>query len=318
MTDLTAETFTAPFAVIDDFLPMEVALSMRADIEKHFGTPDKHRAETHQVWNYWYVLDTYTYLRTVPENIIEKDKVATFIAKLRDWTVDRLGLGMVTWPILSLYIDGCNQQLHNDSMNGRFAFVYSLTKPERRTIGGGTIVMHAGDPFRRNLYNPTAMGAFCEVIEPRFNRLVIFDDRMIHGVERVEGSMNPVEGRFVLHGHIEEDGPLIAGPLSREVLQAGLQETLRPFVSECSEQAYKFHGPISVRFNVGPDGAVNGLGVVLDRVTHISERDADGWPALRDKFLEAIGRARFAPTGEPSTVVLPMAFAGPAGKPVEN
>ncbi len=244
-----------------------------------------------------------------------REKVQTFMTKLRDWTVERLGLGAVTWPVLSLYIDGCNQQLHNDSLNGRFAFVYSLTNPVRRTIGGGTIVMSEGDPFRRNLSNPMAAGGFCDVVEPRFNRLVIFDDRMIHGVERVEGSMDPVDGRFVLHGHIQEQGPLVGGALSHEILQAGLQETLRAFVAECGEEAYDFHGPISVRFTIYPDGTIGGLHVLLDRVTHVAERHAEAWPDLRLKFLNAVSRARFPKADGPTVVVLPMAFAGPAGRP---
>ena len=57
---------------------------MRDDIERHFGQPDKHRSESHQIWNYWYVPNTYTYLRTMPERIMGNEKVNDFIAALRD------------------------------------------------------------------------------------------------------------------------------------------------------------------------------------------------------------------------------------------
>ncbi len=319
MTDLAADddppAFTSPYVIIDDFLPLDLALSMRADIDTHFGDPDGHRPDTHQVWNYWYVPGTYTYLRTQAEKVIAADKVTSFVTTLRDWTVARLGLSGLTPPILSLYIDGCGQQLHNDSLNGRFAFVYSLTNPVRQTIGGGTILMSEGDPFRRNLANPMAVHGFCETIEPRFNRLLLFDDRVIHGVERIEGSMDPVEGRFVLHGHIREEGPLAGGALSVEALQPGIQEALAGFVAQHGEEAYDYHGPISVRFTVEPHGAISGLRVLLDRVTCVVEENARRWPALREKYLAALGRARFPGADGPTTVILPMGFTGPAGRP---
>jgi len=58
---------TAPLIVVDAFLPASLALEMRRDIETHFAKPEEHRAETHQVWNYWFVPESYTYLRTAPE-----------------------------------------------------------------------------------------------------------------------------------------------------------------------------------------------------------------------------------------------------------
>ena len=45
---------------------------------------------------------------------------------LRTWSLETLGLGTVTRPYLSLYVPGCLQGWHNDSGNGRFAYVYSL------------------------------------------------------------------------------------------------------------------------------------------------------------------------------------------------
>ena len=210
------------FLVVDDFLPIELAQAMRAGIDAHFADPQQHTAETHQVWNYWFVPELYAYLRTKPEKVIEQDTVQQFHDALRNWAMQTLGLGRVSWPYLSLYVPGCRQTLHNDSVNGRFGFVYSLTRNERQTIGGDTIVHHEGEspcnlsasPRRRApvLWTPSA---------PRFNRLVIFDDRLPHAVERVEGSMDPVEGRFVLHGHISESGPAVAGALHPDAVVDG-------------------------------------------------------------------------------------------------
>jgi hypothetical protein len=61
-----------PVFVADDFLPAELAVSMRGYIKAHFADPGERRADTHQVWNYWFVPELYTYLRTTPERIIRR------------------------------------------------------------------------------------------------------------------------------------------------------------------------------------------------------------------------------------------------------
>ena len=218
---------TAPVIVVDGFLPPDLALEMRRDIDTHFANPAGHRPETHQVWNYWFVPESYTYLRTAPEKVIEPGRMEAFHKALRDWSVAMLGMANVTWPYLSLYVSGCRQNWHNDSVNGRFGFIYSLTRDDRRTIGGDTLVRHEIDPFRAHLARAGAGRQFYRAIEPRFNRLIIFDDRLPHSVERVDGSMDPAEGRFVLDGHLREAGSMIAGALSEDMITGPLLELLR-------------------------------------------------------------------------------------------
>jgi hypothetical protein len=198
-----------PLIIVDGFLPAEVALQMRRGIDEHFADPQLHQPETHQVWNYWFVPELYTYLRANPEKVIGPECAAAFHDALRRWSIATLGMANVSWPFLSLYVPGCRQGWHNDSRNGRFGFVYSLTRDPRRTLGGETLVRREADPFRANLTQPQAGRGFYETIEPRFNRLLIFDDRLPHAVERLEGAMDPVEGRFVLHGHVSEGGPIV-------------------------------------------------------------------------------------------------------------
>ena len=296
--------------IVDDFLPREFAAAMRADIDSHFATPYKHRPDTHQVWNFWYVPQTYTYLRTQPERVIQRASVEHFMGALRAWSSETLGLARLSWPYLSFYINGCRQGLHNDAQNGRFAFVYSLTRDERRSTGGETIVLRRGDPFLRNLRKATAGTALYELIEPCFNRLVVFDDRMVHGVQLVEGSMDPVEGRFVLHGHIEESAPIVTGPLPPEQVLQGLRCALEPFDKEHADQARHYDGPLVLRFTISPDGRVGSLRVILDRV--FAEREGDvGWSAISGKLVERL-RAVVFPAGAGETIVtLPLRFGSP-------
>ena len=215
------------FVVVDDFLPEEDGLSMRADIEKHFSNPAQHTPPIHQVWNYWYVPGSYTYLRTTPEKVIAREKVENFVERLRIWSAQNLGFAAVTWPYLSLYVPGCAQGLHNDSTNGRLGFVYSLTPNSRQTIGGETVLVQDRDLFRSNLDTAAAGIGLYDLVPPQFNRLILFDDRIPHAVQRVDGSMDPLEGRIVLHGHISEAGVVAEGGLSGEVVQATINEALR-------------------------------------------------------------------------------------------
>lgn len=297
--------------IIDNFLPREFAAAMRADIDAHFAAPYQHRPDTHQVWNYWFVPQTYTYLRTQPEKVIQRASVERFMGQLRAWSSETLGLARLSWPYLSLYISGCRQGLHNDARNGRFGFVYSLTRDERRSTGGETLVMRRGDPFLRNLRKASAGTALYELVEPRFNRLVVFDDRMVHGVQLVEGSMDPVEGRFVLHGHIEESAPIVTGPLPPEQVLQGLRSALEPFDRRYADQARQYDGPLVLRFTISAEGRVSSLRVILDRV--FAEREGDaGWNAITNNLLEHLGAVVF-PAGDGETsVTLPLRFGGVA------
>jgi hypothetical protein len=295
--------------IVDNFLPREFAAAMRADIDSHFAAPYKHRPDTHQVWNFWFVPQTYTYLRTQPEKVIQRASVERFMGLLRAWSSETLGLARLSWPYLSFYMSGCRQGLHNDAQNGRFAFVYSLTRDERRSTGGETIVLRRGDPFLRNLRKASAGTSLYELIEPRFNRLVVFDDRMVHGVQLVEGSMDPVEGRFVLHGHIEESAPIVTGPLPPEQVLQGLRSALEPFDREHADQARHYDGPLVLRFTISPEGRVGRLRVILDRV--FAEREADvGWSAIASKLVAYLGAVVFPASAGETNVTLPLRFGG--------
>jgi hypothetical protein len=301
------QTMRAPCLVVDDFLPAAVAAQMRDAIESHFTAPATHRPDTHQVWNYWFVPGLYTYLRTAPEKVLQRADVELFMEVLSSWSTSRLGLRQATWPYLSLYVSACRQNLHNDSSNGTFAFVYSLTRNDRKTTGGETIVLHEGDLFRRHLATPQAGRGLFDAIEPRFNRLVVFDDRLVHGVERVEGSMDPIEGRFVLHGHLRADGPVIAGTLSAERVATAVAQVWSEFLKTAAARARLYHGPIALRFQVAASGKVEICTVLMDRVTAREASDV-GWSTLSDELVATLSRHRFPQADGPTVVIQPFLF----------
>jgi hypothetical protein len=239
------------FLVVDGFLADEHAGSMREDIDAHFANPGQHQADTHQVWNYWHVPGSYTYLRTAPEKVIAREKVEQFVSGLRNWAARNLGLAGITWPYLSLHVPGCVQGLHNDSTNGRLGYVYSLTRDDRRTLGGETVLMHERDLFRSSLDAAAAGTDLFDLIQPRFNRLTLFDDRIPHAVQRLDGPMDPREGRFVLHGHISEAGIVVQGALSPDDIQSEIVSV----IDELREtNAKEVHGPFVVSVEIDPDG----------------------------------------------------------------
>ncbi len=297
----------APAAVFDDFLPKELAEAMRADTDAHFAKPEAHRPDTHQIWDYWFVPESYTYLRTMPEKIFKGDRFNVFMTTLRAWALETLGLGNVSRPYLSLYVPGCRQGWHNDSGNGRFAFVYSLTRDVRLTTGGETLIMRDGDALRRNLTQSAAGRAFYTAVEPRFNRLVIFDDRVPHGVERVEGAMDPVEGRFVLHGHIAEAPIAVTGALPVPVVEPLIAGAVDGFIAEAGAHLAPYHGPLTLRLTADAAGEVTCCEVLIDRVLRPDLNNAE-WESLREQFLDRLDALRFPASAGETMVILPVMF----------
>jgi hypothetical protein len=299
--------FTAPHGFVDNFLSDDLARQMRSAIDRHFAEPYKQTAE-HQVWNYWYVPDMYTFLRTSADKVMGSVLLKRFHAALTAWAWHRLGLGNVTYPYLSLYVDGCSQSIHNDATNGRFGYVYSLTWDQRETRGGETIVFHEGDLYRSNLTTMTGgRGGLYEMIEPKFNRLAVFDDRMPHGVNRIEGSMNPVHGRLVLHGHISESAPSVRGPLEPQLVGAIVEEAanvaLNRFEMSCDP-----HGPVTLRLLIGANGEVEQARLLLDRLAFPDGSSTEG---MADAVVEEAKKARFPVASSATEAIVPILVGGP-------
>jgi 2OG-Fe(II) oxygenase superfamily len=300
----------SPVTVVDNFLPKELAAAMRQDVEAHFGTPYGHRPDTHQVWNYWYVPGQYTYLRTRPQKVIDQDRMKACFDTLANWCRDNLGLDRVTWPFLSLYLPGCRQNWHNDTRGGRFAFVLSLTKNERQTQGGETLVMRDGDTIRSRLTAPSTSKDFFASVAPLFNRLVVFDDRASHAVERLDGSMNPVEGRIVLHGHIAEGEPHVTGALPQVQVITMLTTALRNFTQANQALLDGWLGPLSCRLAIEPSGRGVITRILVDRVLHATRPPSD-WANLRPRLLEVVEAIRFPMAAARTFVILPIMLGGP-------
>jgi 2OG-Fe(II) oxygenase superfamily len=296
-----------PYLVIDDFMPSAVAEQMRAAIVSHFSTPYDHLPKSHMVWNYWYVPGLYTYLRSLPDRVIGAQLNETFEKSLLKWSSETLGLAETKSSYLSLYVDGCRQSQHNDSKNGRFGFVYSLTKNVRKTSGGETLLWREENYFATRMHRASAGDAFYEAIEPRFNRLLVFDDRVPHAVQIVEGNMDPLEGRVVIHGHIREGGPIVCGPVPQGAVRKIADRLANEYACALGDAVMMYHGPACVRFTVRPDGSVAGAHVILDRVRRLPGA-APRVQKMLEELVAKISRLRFPACDAESMVTLPFGF----------
>ena len=303
-----------PLAVVDGFLPMELATAMREDIDRHFAGPRANSPQTHQVWNYLFAPQLYAYLQTSPEKIIDGDRIALFCNALKAWSIGTLGMGRVSRPQLDFYAAGCSQGFYNEPRNGRFGFVYSLTRDTRHTVGGDTLVMREGDPFRAHLTSPATQQGFCDIIEPRFNRLLVFDDRLMHAVSRLEGSMDPVEGRFVLRGHLSEAGAMIGGALPLAAVARPIDFLLNTFGIDAAARIALHRGVLSVRLLVDPSGSVVACDVLNDRVIHPDPDDVE-WEHLREDLVERFRMLQFSPSSGETVVIQPIVFGGARPSP---
>jgi 2OG-Fe(II) oxygenase superfamily len=295
------------FATFDDFAPEAEAL--RKHFDERFADPRKADGGRF-VWDWWNVPGQYTALRTPAWEYFPKDVYESFHKRLVAWGRRTLGCHDVSPPWMSCYIDGCSQQLHGDLPHGPWAFVFSLTKWKTRAFRGGETLMLRDDVLdfwsdfvsERSVEEPDVLRA----IEPRFNRLTVFDPRIPHGVREVSGTKDPREGRLVIHGWFVQPRPLVDGPLPGAQLRRRVDDmsgALAPWLNG----DLPVSGLLSVGFRVTVTGEVTEVTVLSDttRVARSEERNRKRFVAAVLKLVRAM---TFPKQKAPSWVTLPMVF----------
>jgi hypothetical protein len=278
------------------------AAALRHAFARHFASPHAQMPETHQVWNYWYAPPLYTYFRTDPRKVLGASLVHAFMGCLTRWSIRNLGLSGTTSPSLAMYLNGCRQGLHNDTGNGRFAYVFSLTRwDERRFTGGETMIFPPDfywDSARRN--RPSAGAGLYDLVAPRFNQLLVFDDRLVHGVEAVFGTFDPCDSRVVLTGHLSEGGIAVDGPID----QSALAEVVAAWRGEIEDQLSGRFGSVDGFLTARLD--VSKEGVVSDAIVLLSEVNP---PEVTMSLLEQLRALKFPTAPAPSSVYIPLRFS---------
>jgi hypothetical protein len=119
--------------------------------------------------------------------------------------------------------------------------------------------------------------------------------------------MDPVEGRFVLHGHLRADGPVVAGALTEQQVGAGYNDIQNDFLKASAARARLYHGPVVLRFQVDAAGRVETCDVLMDRVVATDASDVN-WPALSKALVACVLAYRFPQTSGPTVVIQPFLF----------
>jgi 2OG-Fe(II) oxygenase superfamily len=201
-------------STVDGFAPEGAAL--RRELDRRFAEPRRATADRF-VWDYWHVPGQYTALRTPAWTYFSEAIYQRFHRRLVTWGRQTLGCHDISPPWLSVYIEGCRQELHGDLPHGPWAFVYSLTPWEQRVFRGGETLMLRDDVLDfwerftsiRSIEEPDLV----KEIAPRFGRLTVFDPRIPHGVREVRGTHDPRLGRAVIHGWFVQPRPFFTGPV---------------------------------------------------------------------------------------------------------
>ncbi len=285
--------------IVDRFAPEAKAL--RRHFEGRFDDPRGTRGDRF-VWDLWNVPGQYTALRTPAYLYFPKKLYDAFHQRLVWWGRRTLGCHDVSPPWMSCYVNGCEQRLHGDLPHGHWAFVFSLTPWERRTFRGGETLLLRDDVLDfwsgfqsvREQEEPELL----EAIEPRFNRLTVFDPRIPHAVRRVDGSMDPREGRLVIHGWFVQPRPFIEGPVTVSELTERVDELSAAIGAWDGVDAAGF---CSFRLEVTAAGSVRRLALLSNTLRPRDQR-------LVTSIARLVRAWRFKRRSRPSRITLPLVF----------
>ena len=314
----------------DNFYPRAEAL--RARFDARFGDP-KQVSGDRFVWDYWHVPDQYTLLRTPAADFFGDAEWPALEGALLQYAERELGCSAMTPVWLSCYVDGCGQELHADVPHGPWAFVYSLTEwdVDRAFVGGETQLLRPETlDYWRGWFDGGAeriaaagleRDGVVETVEPRFNRLTVFDPRVPHGVREVRGTRDVRKGRLVLHGWFSAPSPFFEGALAEDdagldEVEACLNAALEPLYASLGDPDMyaPVVGMLSVRVTISSEGGPPASVRVLACNLHAhpaSEDAALERAAVVDAVLGALrSSGPFPASGTSATrVTLPLSFA---------
>lgn len=288
--------------VIDRFYPQ--AKILRNFFDEQFKDP-RQAHEGRFVWDYWNVPDQYCHLRTPAYHYFPQEDYAAFHETLVHWGREHLGCHDISPPWLSCYPAGSFQSLHKDEPHGPLAFVFSLTKDLKSFTGGRTLIATKKEfpaiGRKREIPQRAEKVLKSKIsVEPKFNRLTVFDPSFPHGVSTTKGSLDPRFSRLVIHGWFIQPRPFWEGPLTLEEVHPPLQRLVER-ISELKEMR-KREGYLGLRFSISKQGRVQKMRVLVSTLGDFTSSSE----------IAKLGREElsFAPQAEESSITLPLMFLG--------
>lgn len=288
--------------VLDNFF--KGADQMRAAFVQRFQNPRQARAERF-VWDYWHIPNQYTLLRTPAYHFFRPALYRQWHQSLVEWGREHLGCHDISPPWLSCYVEGCEQQLHADHPHGPWAFVFSLTPWQVRSFQGGETQIFK-PRYLENWHKGGAQGVefkdLFRLVPPKFNRLLVFDPRLPHGVRKVAGVQDVTAGRLVLHGWFVQPRPFFVGPLKAKIVEERLAPTLAQLGHRLSTRA--LHGYVSLRLTIGRRGNVEKILWLTN--TLVGPRADVRWSMA--EIVAGLGAAQFPRAKNSTALTVPIRF----------
>lgn len=293
--------------VTDRFYPNAKAL--RNEFQLRFSNP-KQTASDRFVWDYWHVPNQYTLIRTPAESFFSKKILHPFFEHLGQWAWKNLGCSAISPPWLSYYVNGCEQKWHSDVPHGPWAFVYSLSPDRLEFQGGETEILRPQVlQYWKNFdqQQDRELSSFVDRISPKFNRLVVFDPRLPHGVTPVTGVQDPRQARLVLHGWFTQPKPYFEGPLSAREVEKQINPALDQLVDEMNE-AGTWNGFLSIRIDVAASGQVRRVQVLANTLWLQGDAPMFG-KVVENRAARLFRGLQFPKKKDSSTVTIPLQFS---------
>ncbi|MDZ4081582.1 MAG: 2OG-Fe(II) oxygenase [Bdellovibrionales bacterium] len=281
-------------------LKTDVLKPLSRRLRNHFDNTmsDRHNANRF-VWDWWHLPGRYTHLRTPAELFFPEDLYLQIETGLKKVGRDLLGCSEISPIWLSNYVEGCEQRLHADRPHGPWAFVLALNLNSNSFSGGETMMLR--QEILEFWKNPAPAGVAFEEenivqkIAPKFGRLLIFDPRIPHGVSRVSGTVNPLEGRLVLHGWFTPPNPFVEGSLKPRQIEKVLADFDSNF-ARLSEPLST--GTLAYRISITASGKVT-------KVQRMASTMRDSRP-LDQHVRKFFAQAKFPKAKGPSRLMLPL------------
>jgi hypothetical protein len=209
---------------------------------------------------------------------------------------------------LSYYVAGCRQEPHADSLQGPWAYVFSITDWEHRRFSGGETVLIRQEnlDFWRgyNVAKPLGATAIENRIPSCFNQLIVFDGRVPHGVRVVQGARGPLDSRVVLHGWFRAPR-IVRSPELQDDHSERVVDEVRTHLLDGLKHFDRIAGMLTIRLEFGPGEALAAAGVLTNTLVSTA-----GVPEEPRRVLETaatiIDRMRFADGPHKGWTILPV------------
>lgn len=277
-----------------------------ASITSNANSPERFQ------WDWWHLPGRYTHLRTPAAHFFSERVHDQLVIQLKEFGRTQLGCPEISPLWLSCYVEGCEQRLHADRPHGPWAFVLSLSPPEPKFQGGETILVrpeilslwNQGFP-RGHAFEETEI---VERVPSRSGQLIVFDPRIPHGVSRVSGTMDPLEGRLVVHGWFAQANPFVDGPLSPTAAENALKE-FDQVLARGFESGVESTGTVAFRIHISRAGRTTKIERLASSL--ISPRPEVEYAESR-KLISLVRRHfegwKFPKMRAASTLTLPLSF----------